>query len=194
MVFFQPKMKNSTKVLLFFVMVILNIFTGEARRRNHGGKPSQDELRAFKRCKGKVCVARVSFCIIMKDCARCRPRGPGDKCDCCENCFRCLGKLWRNCCDCIGLCSYFAPPNNTGKEIPSNFGDLGSSLPTLFEAMSQGTHLPVTFITKPRQLSLVPTEGKKGIFPSFLAALACRASVFLPFCKTSFWPLIAGFP
>ena len=162
-VFFQLTMKNSTKVLLFLVMVILNIFSGETRRR-HGGKPTHDELRAFKRCKSRVCVARVSFCIIMKDCARCRPKVAGGKCDCCDNCFRCLGGLWRKCCDCIGLCSYFSPPNNTGKEIPSNFGDLDASLPTLFEAMSQGSHLPVAFMTKPRQPSLLPTGGKKGMF------------------------------
>ncbi|XP_078367387.1 twisted gastrulation protein homolog 1-B-like [Oculina patagonica] len=153
-------MKNSTKVFLFLVMVILNFFTGETRRRNHSGKPSQDELRAFKRCKSKVCVARVSFCIIMKDCARCRPKAPGEKCDCCDGCFRCLGSLWRKCCDCIGLCGYFSPPNITGKEIPSSTGDLDASLPTLFEAMSHGTHLPVAFMTKPRNPSPLPTVGK----------------------------------
>lgn len=157
-------MRNSTKLLLFLVMVVLNMLMCETRRRN--GKPTQDELRAFKRCKGKVCVARVSFCIIMKDCQRCRPRAPGQKCDCCEDCFRCLGNLWRKCCDCIGLCSYFSPPNATGKpqEIPSSYGDLDTSLPTLFEAMSHGSGFPIVFKTRPRQSAtpLSPTAGKKG--------------------------------
>lgn len=165
-VFFQLTMRNSTKLLLFFVLVVPNILTSETRRR-HGGKPTQDELRAFKRCKSKVCAARVSFCIIMKDCQRCRPRAPGEKCECCEDCFRCLGGLWRKCCDCIGLCSYFSPPNGTskGQEIPSSFGDLDTSLPTLFEAMSHGSRFPIAFMTRPRQPTpLSPTVGKKGMF------------------------------
>lgn len=165
-VFFQLTMRNSTKMLLFFVLVILNVLMSETRRRN--GKPSQDELRAFKRCKSKVCVARVSFCIIMKDCQRCRPRAPGQKCECCEDCFRCLGNLWRKCCDCIGLCSYFSPPNTTSKpqEIPSSFGDLDTSLPTLFEAMSHGSRFPIVFKTRTRQSAtpVSPTAGKKGMF------------------------------
>lgn len=156
-------MRNSTKLLLFFVLVILNVLMSETRRRN--GKPSQDELRAFKRCKSKVCVARVSFCIIMKDCQRCRPRAPGQKCECCEDCFRCLGNLWRKCCDCIGLCSYFSPPNTTSKpqEIPSSFGDLDTSLPTLFEAMSHGSRFPLVFKTRARQ-SATPLSPTKGMF------------------------------
>ena len=152
-------MKYSIKVLLFLAVVLLNILTGEAGFR-YGGKPSQEELKAFKRCKSKVCAARVSFCIIMKDCQRCRPKD-GKKCDCCEDCFRCLGGIWRKCCDCIGLCSYFTPANGTGssQEIPSNVGDLGDrSLPTLFEAMSGVTNLPIMFTKKP------PNGGKKGTF------------------------------
>ena len=166
-------MRNARKLLLLFGLLMLNMLMSETRRRH--GKPTQDELRAFKRCKGKVCAARVSFCIIMKDCQRCRPRAPGQKCECCEDCFRCLGNLWRKCCDCIGLCSYFTPPNATTKpqEIPSTFGDLDTSLPTLFEAsfqaMSHDSRFPIVFKTRPRQSAtpLSPAAGKKGMFWSW---------------------------
>ena len=174
-------MGKSTKLLLVFVLVMVNMLMSETRRRH--GKPTQDELRAFKRCKSKACVARVSFCIIMKDCQRCRPRAPGQKCDCCEDCFRCLGNLWRKCCDCIGLCSYFSPPNTTGKpqEIPSSFGDLDTSLPTLFEAMSHGSGFPIVFKTRPRQSAtpLSPTAGKKGMFWRWSRSFSLCFNIYL---------------
>ena len=149
-------MKDLAKpVLLFMVVLTLNIFTNETTRRN-GSKLTHDELNAYRRCKSTLCIARVSFCIVMKDCARCRPI-PGEKCACCEDCFRCLGRgLWKKCCDCVGLCTHFSPNNteSTQKVIPSSFGSLDKSLPTLFEALSQGSHFPIAFMTK----------GKKGTF------------------------------
>lgn len=144
-------MNKSVKTLLFVVIVLPNILNGDARR-------SHSKYRAFKNCKGRVCAARVSFCIIMRDCGCGGNTQPGEFCHCCEDCFRCLGtRLWRKCCDCVGLCGRVSL-NNTGNGlgIPSKFGDLlGHSLPTLFEAMSSGSNLPVAFVSRPRKGGLM---------------------------------------
>ena len=136
-------MNESVKILLFVVMILPNILNGEARRR-----------QTFENCKSKVCAARVSFCIIMKDCG-CEAK-PGEFCECCEDCYRCLGSnLWRKCCDCVGLCDRVSLKNiRNSLGIPSKFGELtDQSLPTLFEALSQdeSQQVPVMFKTRPRK-------------------------------------------
>jgi len=151
LIFFQHTMNESLKVLLFVAMVLPSILKGEVLRPYHNKHALN---QAFKNCTNKVCVSRVSFCIIMKDCG-CGAQ-PREFCGCCEDCYRCLGSnLWRKCCDCVGLCG-FVSLNSTGNGlgIPSKFGELsGQSLPTLFEALSQNTtHLmPVMFMTRPRK-------------------------------------------
>lgn len=158
-IFFQRTMNESVKGLLFMVIVLANNLTSEARRRQND---SHDVYKAFEKCKSKMCAARVSFCVIMKDCG-CGAVKEGEACDCCDDCFRCLGaKMWRKCCDCVGLCDHVSL-NNTGNNhgIPSKSGDLpGQALPTLFEALSYAPHLPVSFMTRQRKGGL----GKHGKF------------------------------
>ena len=139
-------MDGSLKVLLFMVIVLSYVFNSQARNRRD--KPNV--YKAFKNCKTAVCASRVSFCIIMEDCG-CGAEA-GDVCKCCEDCYRCLGAhLWIHCCDCVGLCGKISLNNtDNGVEIPSKSGDLpGQPLPSLFEAMSHGSHFPIAFITRP---------------------------------------------
>ncbi|XP_058956414.1 twisted gastrulation protein homolog 1-A-like [Pocillopora verrucosa] len=141
----------STLILLFTLMSLIT-FTSGTQPQN-GGQFTQREIDAYKRCKSTACVARVSLCIINKDCANCRPIA-GKNCTCCEDCFRCLGqKLWKKCCDCVGLCTH-TPRNDTNstQQISSSYGDLSRSIPTMFDIISQGSHFPIAFMTR----------GKKG--------------------------------
>ena len=145
-------MNESLKVLLFMAVVLPNILKGEARCHRHNKHALN---QAFKNCTTKVCVSRVSFCIIiMKDCG-CRAQ-PGKFCGCCQDCLRCIGSnLWRKCCHCVGLCGLVSLNNaGDGLGIPSKLGELsGHSLPTLFEALSQNAtnQIPVMFMTRPRK-------------------------------------------
>ena len=141
-------MTLSVKEVLFVAIILSNVSDGEPGRHNH-------RYKAFRNCRGRVCAARVSFCIIMKDCGCGASIQEGEVCSCCEDCYRCLGaRLWRKCCDCVGLCNRVSlndTENSVG--IPSKFGDMPShSLPTLFEAMSTGhTNLPVMFMSRQRK-------------------------------------------
>lgn len=158
-------------------MVLPSILKGEVLRPYHNKHALN---QAFKNCTSKVCVSRVSFCIIMKDCG-CGAQ-PREFCGCCEDCYRCLGSnLWRKCCDCVGLCG-FVSLNSTGNGlgIPSKFGELsGQSLPTLFEALSQNTthQMPVMFMTRPRKGGLkkhVSSRHKRQCKVAFFDACITR--------------------
>lgn len=156
----------STLILLFTLMSLIT-FTSGTQPQN-GGQFTQREIDAYKRCKSTACVARVSLCIINKDCANCRPIA-GKNCTCCEDCFRCLGqKLWKKCCDCVGLCTH-TPRNDTNstQQISSSYGDLSRSIPTMFDIISQGSHFPIAFMTR----------GKKGWYFVFEEVLSLRAII-----------------
>ena len=151
-------MNETMKVLVFAAILLVDILNGEARR-------SHDKYKAFKNCRSRVCAPRVSFCIIMKDCGCGGSSQVGEFCHCCEDCFRCVGaKKWLQCCECVGLCGQVSVNiTGNGLRIPSKFGDLpNSSLPTLFEAMSSITNLPIAFISRPRKGGLM----KQGMFLS----------------------------
>lgn len=132
------------KEIILVAIILSNVLIGETGRHHH-------KYRAFKNCKGRVCAARVSFCIIMKDCGCGASVKNGEFCSCCEDCYRCLGvRLWRKCCNCVGLCGRFSVNDTENVGIPSKHGDLPDhSLPTLFEAMSTGhTDLPLMFMSR----------------------------------------------
>lgn len=138
--------------LLFMAIVWLNIFCFQAP--NGQRNKTRTAYKAFKNCNSTVCAARVSFCIIMKDCG-CGTEASSKLCECCDNCYRCLGAhLWAKCCSCVGLCGNwtlnFTALNAT--VIPSKPGNLtGKALPSLFELLSYQSKFPVTFLTRPRK-------------------------------------------
>ena len=149
-------MKKLVKVLLFIVLLLPNTLNSDTSHRHH-------VYKAFKNCKNKTeCVARVSLCIIMKDCG-CGVVQQGKTCNCSDDCRRCLGaQFWSKCCDCVGLCSNVSlNETGSGVGIPSKSGDLpGQALLTLFEALSKGSELPILFMTRPRRGTLL----KHGMF------------------------------
>lgn len=167
------------KEIILVAIILSNVLIGETGRHHH-------KYRAFKNCKGRVCAARVSFCIIMKDCGCGASVKNGEFCSCCEDCYRCLGvRLWRKCCNCVGLCGRFSVNDTENVGIPSKHGDLpGHSLPTLFEAMSSGhTDLPLMFMSRQgkgghtnQNYSSPRNQCKVAFFDKCLARESCITS------------------
>uniref|UniRef100_A0A3B3ZR51 Twisted gastrulation BMP signaling modulator 1 n=1 Tax=Periophthalmus magnuspinnatus TaxID=409849 RepID=A0A3B3ZR51_9GOBI len=53
-------------------------------------------------CNKALCASDVSKCLIQELC-QCRPSD--GNCSCCKECMLCLGHLWEECCDCVGMCN-----------------------------------------------------------------------------------------
>ncbi|XP_069830152.1 twisted gastrulation protein homolog 1-A-like [Dendropsophus ebraccatus] len=88
-------------------------------------------------CNKALCASDVSKCLL-QDLCHCRPAD--GKCLCCKECMMCLGTLWDECCDCVGMCN----PRNYSDTPPtakSTVEDLHGPIPSLFRALTEGESL-----------------------------------------------------
>ncbi|XP_062848151.1 twisted gastrulation protein homolog 1-A-like [Trichomycterus rosablanca] len=85
-------------------------------------------------CNKALCASDVSKCLIQELC-QCRPSD--GNCSCCKECMLCLGTLWEECCDCVGMCN---PRNysDTPATSKSTVEDLYRPIPSLFRALTEG--------------------------------------------------------
>ncbi|XP_016344782.1 twisted gastrulation protein homolog 1-B-like [Sinocyclocheilus anshuiensis] len=81
-----------------------------------------------------LCASDVSKCLIQELC-QCRPSD--GNCSCCKECLMCLGSLWEECCDCVGMCN---PKNlsDTPATAKSTVEELQRPIPSLFRALTDG--------------------------------------------------------
>nr|XP_033785389.1 twisted gastrulation protein homolog 1 isoform X3 [Geotrypetes seraphini] len=85
-------------------------------------------------CNKALCASDVSKCMIQELC-HCRPSD--GNCSCCKECMLCLGTLWDECCDCVGMCN----PRNYSDTPPtskSTVEELHEPIPSLFRALTEG--------------------------------------------------------
>ncbi|XP_070574400.1 twisted gastrulation protein homolog 1-A-like [Ptychodera flava] len=83
-------------------------------------------------CNEALCASDVSRCQLMESC-NCKLHNY----TCSANCSRCLGSLWTECCDCVGLCK---PKNHSHKTYASKSSveDLREmAIPSLFDALTE---------------------------------------------------------
>lgn len=85
-------------------------------------------------CNKALCASDVSKCLIQELC-QCRPAD--GNCSCCKECMLCLGSLWEECCDCVGMCNPRSMSESpaTGR---STVEDLFQPIPSLFRALTEG--------------------------------------------------------
>ncbi|XP_059391511.1 twisted gastrulation protein homolog 1-B isoform X2 [Carassius carassius] len=85
-------------------------------------------------CNKALCASDVSKCLIQELC-QCRPSD--GNCSCCKECLMCLGSLWEECCDCVGMCN---PKNlsDTPATAKSTVEELQRPIPSLFRALTDG--------------------------------------------------------
>ncbi|KAG5842063.1 hypothetical protein ANANG_G00173680 [Anguilla anguilla] len=88
-------------------------------------------------CNKALCASDVSKCLIQELC-QCRPSE--GNCSCCKECMMCLGTLWEECCDCVGMCN---PKNysDTPASSKSTVEELQQPIPSLFRALTEGEAL-----------------------------------------------------
>ncbi|KAJ8272890.1 hypothetical protein GJAV_G00094650 [Gymnothorax javanicus] len=97
-------------------------------------------------CNKALCASDVSKCLIQELC-QCRPSE--GNCSCCKECMMCLGTLWEECCDCVGMCN---PKNysDTPASSKSTVEELQQPIPSLFQALTEGdTHINMMVVTLP---------------------------------------------
>ncbi|XP_056148633.1 twisted gastrulation protein homolog 1-A [Lampris incognitus] len=85
-------------------------------------------------CNKALCASDVSKCLIQELC-QCRPSD--GNCSCCKECMLCLGTLWEECCDCVGMCN---PKNYSDSPATSKstVEELHRPIPSLFRALTEG--------------------------------------------------------
>ncbi|XP_055008169.1 twisted gastrulation protein homolog 1-A [Boleophthalmus pectinirostris] len=85
-------------------------------------------------CNKALCASDVSKCLIQELC-QCRPSD--GNCSCCKECMLCLGHLWEECCDCVGMCN---PKNYSDSPATSKstVEELHRPIPSLFRALTEG--------------------------------------------------------
>lgn len=59
------------------------------------------ELSAAKRCNKVLCASVVSKCMLTQAC-KCDISRNQEKCTCCVDCAKCLGRYYQRCCSCLG--------------------------------------------------------------------------------------------
>uniref|UniRef100_A0A3Q3JSL4 Twisted gastrulation BMP signaling modulator 1 n=1 Tax=Monopterus albus TaxID=43700 RepID=A0A3Q3JSL4_MONAL len=67
----------------------------------------------------------------------CQCRPSDGNCSCCKECMLCLGNLWEECCDCVGMCN---PKNYSDSPATSKstVEELHRPIPSLFRALTEG--------------------------------------------------------
>lgn len=116
--FFYAGMK-SAQTQLFLLAGLLLLLSG---------------LSLVSTCNKALCASDVSKCLIQELC-QCRPSE--GNCSCCKECMLCLGSLWEECCDCVGMCN---PKNysDTPATSKSTVEELFRPIPSLFRALTEG--------------------------------------------------------
>ncbi|XP_060680464.1 twisted gastrulation protein homolog 1-A [Hemiscyllium ocellatum] len=115
-------------------------------------------------CNKALCASDVSKCLIQELC-QCRPID--GNCSCCKECMLCLGTLWDECCDCVGMCN----PRNYSDTPPtskSTVEELHEPIPSLFRALTEGeTHLHWNIVSFPVSEELTYHENLVSFLESF---------------------------
>uniref|UniRef100_A0A3Q2Q989 Twisted gastrulation BMP signaling modulator 1a n=1 Tax=Fundulus heteroclitus TaxID=8078 RepID=A0A3Q2Q989_FUNHE len=80
-----------------------------------------------------TCFSSTSICF----CELCQCRPSDGNCSCCKDCMLCLGNLWEECCDCVGMCN---PKNYSDSPATSKstVEELHRPIPSLFRALTEG--------------------------------------------------------
>ncbi|KAM4809891.1 twisted gastrulation protein homolog 1-B-like [Rhinophrynus dorsalis] len=83
-------------------------------------------------CNKALCASDVSKCLLQELC-QCHVKG--GTCPCCHECMLCLGNVWEQCCDCVGLCSKNKESRKQSSRR-SSLEELPIPVPSLFQAVS----------------------------------------------------------
>uniref|UniRef100_A0A3Q0SW94 Twisted gastrulation BMP signaling modulator 1a n=1 Tax=Amphilophus citrinellus TaxID=61819 RepID=A0A3Q0SW94_AMPCI len=77
----------------------------------------------------------IESCGNFHELCQCRPSD--GNCSCCKECMLCLGNLWEECCDCVGMCN---PKNYSDSPATSKstVEELQNPIPSLFRALTEG--------------------------------------------------------
>ncbi|XP_038666383.1 twisted gastrulation protein homolog 1-A [Scyliorhinus canicula] len=97
----------------------------------------------------------------------CQCRPIDGNCSCCKECMLCLGTLWDECCDCVGMCN----PRNYSDSPPtskSTVEELHEPIPSLFRALTEGeSHLHWNIVSFPVSEELTYHENLVSFLESF---------------------------
>ncbi|MGH0133759.1 UNVERIFIED_CONTAM: hypothetical protein FKN15_067304 [Acipenser sinensis] len=125
-------------------------------------------------CNKALCASDVSKCLIQELC-QCRPTD--GNCSCCKECMLCLGTLWDECCDCVGMCN----PKNYSDTPPtskSTVEELHEPIPSLFRALTEGeTQLNWNIVSFPVAEELSHHENLVSFLETLDEAQSQNASV-----------------
>uniref|UniRef100_A0A8C5PJJ6 Twisted gastrulation n=1 Tax=Leptobrachium leishanense TaxID=445787 RepID=A0A8C5PJJ6_9ANUR len=83
-------------------------------------------------CNKALCASDVSKCLLQELC-QCQIKD--GSCPCCQECSLCLGSVWEQCCDCVGLCSEDKKARRQSARR-SSLEALPVPVPSLFQALS----------------------------------------------------------
>ncbi|XP_063310968.1 twisted gastrulation protein homolog 1-A-like [Pelobates fuscus] len=83
-------------------------------------------------CNKALCASDVSKCLLQELCQCQMKEG---RCPCCQECSLCLGSVWDQCCDCVGLCSEDKKARRHSARR-SSLEELPVPVPSLFRALS----------------------------------------------------------
>ncbi|KAI6075036.1 Twisted gastrulation protein-like protein 1 [Aix galericulata] len=109
--------------------------------KHNGDRPRKTSLAAtssiflLQTSTKKQSKVKFKKKITVFELCQCRP-GEGN-CSCCKECMLCLGTLWDECCDCVGMCN----PRNYSDTPPtskSTVEELHEPIPSLFRALTEG--------------------------------------------------------
>ncbi|ELU17863.1 hypothetical protein CAPTEDRAFT_165012 [Capitella teleta] len=104
-------------------------------------------------CDQAICASLVSKCLLMKSC-ECDMTNKKN-CTCCQQCHRCLSKLYTECCSCVGMCPERADDDGVARS--STVEILSDPIPELFDVLTEEVDPLVrwTTYTYPAHLDLL---------------------------------------
>ncbi|XP_063590748.1 twisted gastrulation protein homolog 1-A-like isoform X1 [Penaeus indicus] len=108
-------------------------------------------------CNEVVCASIVSKCMLTQACKCDLMHHPNNNCTCCNDCSKCLGYLYQECCSCLGMCE---PREHDSELKDSQVGDIPEPFPQLFKAITDEKDLLLrwTSITFPIDVSVSDIE------------------------------------